>query len=69
MAYTLHLHFLCESILLNATALGIHLCKTSRIFIFKIRLDGEISMGDVNIHKGYRLLPSFNNPHLQYELI
>ena len=41
-----------------------------RAFLFsKIRLDGEICMGDVNIHKGYRLLPSFNNPHLQYELI
>ena len=48
-----HLHSLCVGILFNCTALGIHLCKTSQLYILKTRLGGEIYSSDVNMHKGY----------------
>ena len=48
-----HLHSLCVGILFNCTALGIHLCKTSQLYVLKTRLGGEIYSSDVNMHKGY----------------
>ena len=50
-----HLHSLCVGILFNCTALGIHLCKTSQLYILKTRLGGEIYSSDVNMHKGYSI--------------
>ena len=52
-----HLHSLCVDILFNCTALGIHLCKTSQLYILKTRLGGEIYSSDVNMHKGYFAQP------------
>ena len=48
--FSLHLHSLCVGILLNFTALGIHLFKTSLIFIFKTKIGGEICSCAVNLH-------------------
>ena len=48
-----HLHSLCVGILFSCAALGIHLCKTSQLYILKKRLGGEIYSSDVNMHKDY----------------
>ena len=40
------------SVLLNSTALGIYLCKTSQLDNFKMRLGGEICTSDVNMLQG-----------------
>ena len=56
---SLHLHSLSVNILFNCSALGIHLCKTWQLFIFKTRLGGEICSSDVNVHKGHSNRESF----------
>ena len=62
-----HLHSLCVGILFNCTALGIHLCKTSQLYILKTRLGGEIYSSDVNMHKGYCFCSSLNfSPKLNF---
>ena len=43
--------------------------KRSAFLFSKRGLLVRFARGDVNMHKGYRLLPSFNNPLFQYELI
>ena len=45
-----HVHYLCVGILFNWIALGIHLRKTSQVFILKTRLGGEIYLSDINMH-------------------
>lgn len=50
-----HLHSLFVSILFNRTAaLGIHLCKTLKLYNYKTRLGGEICLSDINMHNGYK---------------
>ena len=45
-----HVHYLYVGIFFNWIALGIHLCKTSQLFILKTRLGGEIYLSDINMH-------------------
>ena len=55
-------------ILFNCTALGIHLCKTSQLYVLKTRLGGEIYSSDVNMHKGYYYKPIQNNMAIRFKL-
>ena len=54
-------------ILFNCTALGIHLCKTSQLYILKTRLGGEIYSSDVNMHKGYSGVRSIGKSGIRFE--
>ena len=54
---SLHLHSFCVDILFKFTALGHSFMQNFATLQFKTRLAEEICSFDVNMHKGYLLLP------------